>query len=331
MALRPAQAMVSTLWLVLAAFVFGLFAFCCGFAIGFRSSSRLLQRGSNQVETGDGTPPLDAGTRRKYLNSAMSECFESDLWMRLKHHDDSSLTADAPQDGGSSAGTPSTMNLEFRILALLDERVGYAVQALRDGIEVSLAVCEALYILRVAYFHLRAHHTHNNEVEDMIEIYENRETDNYHARRNCALRLVFRNASQYNLHRGRSIIEELKMVMDCLIHRSSFIVYEHRCSLNSTMDALWQHVQADIRARDTLISASRPMSEDDMSVDDHVDAAVADPPVATPDIEHELEMLQGARQRAMSTLSRRVQNALDRDDFDAADFYDQHLTMVNLT
>lgn len=78
------------------------------------------------------------------------------------------------------------------------------------------------------------------------------------------------------------------------------------------------------------MSASRPMSENDMSVDDHIDTAAADPLVATPDIEHELEMLQGARQRAMSTLSRRVQNALDRGDFDAADFHDQHLTMLNL-
>ena len=42
------------------------------------------------------------------------------------------------------------------------------------------------------------------------------------------------------------------------------------------------------------MSASRPMSEDDMSVDDHIDTAAADPLVATPDIEHELEMLQGA-------------------------------------
>ena len=92
----------------------------------------------------------------------------------------------------SSAGIPSTGNLEFRILASLDEQVGYAVQALRDGSEVSLAVCEALYILRVAYCHLTAHHTHKDEVEDMIEIYENHETDNYHARRNCPLQLALR-------------------------------------------------------------------------------------------------------------------------------------------
>ena len=73
-----------------------------------------------------------------------------------------------------------------------------------------------------------------------------------------------------------------------------------------------------------------PMSEERMSVDDRVETAVADPPVATPDIEHELEMLQGARHQAMSTLSRRIQNALDRGDCDAADFYDEQLTMVNL-
>lgn len=87
-ALRPAHAMVSNLWLVYAALAFGLFAFFCGFAIGFRSSPTLLQRGFNQMEKGDGAKP-----------------------------------SDAPQNGSSSGGIPSTGILESRILALLDERI----------------------------------------------------------------------------------------------------------------------------------------------------------------------------------------------------------------
>ena len=218
-----------------------------------------------------------------------------------------------------------------RTLALLDKQVGYAVQALRDGSELSLAVCEALYTLRVAYCHLTAHHTHKDEVEDMIELYENHETDNDNARRYCALQLVLRIATQYNLHRGRSIIEELKMVMNCFIQRLSFIFSEYGRSLNSTTDAWWEYLQAEIKARDSLICESRPISDDNMSVDDRIGTAVADPPVATPDQHlHALATLQGTRQRAVSTRSKRIQNALDRGDWEVADFYDQELTMVNL-
>ena len=39
---------------------------------------------------------------------------------------------------------------------------------------------------------------------------------------------------------------------------------------------------------------------------------------------------QGARQRAMSTLQRRVQNALDHGDLDTAEFYDEQLNMVTM-
>ena len=53
--------------------------------------------------------------------------------------------------------------------------------------------------------------------------------------------------------------------------------------------------------------------------------------MATPDQHlHALATLQGTRQRAVFTMSRRVQNVLDRGDWEAADFYDQQLTMVNL-
>ena len=81
----------------------------------------------------------------------------------------------------------------------MDEQVGYAVQSLRDGNELGLAVDEAVYRLRVAYCHLTAHHTHKDEVEHMIELYDTHETDNDNARRDCTLQLVSRIATQYNL------------------------------------------------------------------------------------------------------------------------------------
>ena len=58
---------------------------------------------------------------------------------------------------------------------MVDARVGFAINALQDGEEVSIAVKESTYILRVAYVHLREHHTHKDEVEDIIEIYESDE------------------------------------------------------------------------------------------------------------------------------------------------------------
>ncbi len=45
---------------------------------------------------------------------------------------------------------------------------------------------------------------------------------------------------------------------------------------------------------------------------------------------YELEQMHGARQRATCTLHRRVQSAVDRGDFDAAEFFDEQLTMVNV-
>ena len=62
-----------------------------------------------------------------------------------------------------------------------------------------------------------------------------------------------------------------------------------------------------------------------------VDTTMVDPPVEQPDVNYELEQMHGARQRATCTLHRRVQTALDRGDFDAAEFFDEQLTMVNVT
>ena len=244
-ALRPACAMVSNLWLVFAALAFGLFAFFCGFAVGCRFSptSTSLQRIGGILKIG---------------------------------------------------------RLECRILALVDEQVGYAVQSLRDGNELGLAVDEAVYRLRVAYCHLTAHHTRKDEVEHMIELYDTHETDNDNARRDCTLQLVSRIATQYNLQRGRNILEELKMIINCFIQRSNFTSSEYVRSLNSTVEALWEFLQAEIKARDSLLCESRPIwpiSDDDMIVDD--------PPVLTPEQHlHTLEALQGTRQRALSTRNR---------------------------
>ena len=119
-------------------------------------------------------------------------------------------------------------------------------------------------------------------------------------RRDCTLQLVSRIATQYNLQRGRNILEELKMIINCFIQRSNFTSSEYVRSLNSTVEALWEFLQAEIKARDSLLCESRPIwpiSDDDMIVDD--------PPVLTPDQHlHTLEALQGTRQRALSTRNR---------------------------
>ena len=126
-------------------------------------------------------------------------CSDPDLWMQLNHHDDSPVEAEVSQHGSSIARASSTMDLELRLLTLLDARVGFAINALQDGEEVSIAVKESMYILRVAYFHFREHQTHNDEVEDIIEIYESDETPNYHARRNFALQWVMATRGRCNL------------------------------------------------------------------------------------------------------------------------------------
>ena len=219
-----------------------------------------------------------------------------------------SPTSTSLQRGG---GILKIGRLECRILALVDEQVGYAVQSLRDGNELGLAVVEAVYSLRVAYCHLTAHHTHKDEVEHMIELYDTHETDNDNARRDCALQLVSRIiATQYNLQRGRNILEELKMIINCFIQRSNFTSSEYGRSLNSTVEALWEFLQAEIKARDSLICESRPIwpiLDDDMIVDDVIETVAPDPPVLTPDQHlHTLEALQGTRQRALSTRNRQI-------------------------
>ena len=164
--------------------------------------------------------------------------------------------------GSSSAGASPTM---LRLLTLLDARVGIAINALQDGEEVSIAVKESMYMLRVAYFHIRAHYTHNDEVEDIIEVYESGERENYRARRNFALQWVMATAGQYNLNSGATMTEELKMIMDCLIHRLNqqlnlpTTIYE---SLRLTMNGLWLHFQTDLRERDVPTSPTEVEDKD---------------------------------------------------------------------
>ena len=73
------------------------------------------------------------------------------------------------------------------------------VNALKQKIEPSLAWSEAMYVLRVAYLHHLESHTHKDNVEDIIEIYECTETDNYFTRRNYALQWVVATAGHYSL------------------------------------------------------------------------------------------------------------------------------------
>ena len=89
----------NTLWLVVAALTIGIFAFFCGFAVGFRSFSKSLQRGSNYLVGNEDAAALEA-KRRRYLSSPLSECSGPDLWMQLNHHDDSPVEADVSQHGG---------------------------------------------------------------------------------------------------------------------------------------------------------------------------------------------------------------------------------------
>ena len=123
------------------------------------------------VETNEDAVALEA-KRRRYLSSPLFECSEPGFWMQLNHHDDPAMAADmedvSPHES-SSAGASSTLDLELRVLTLLDARVGFAINALQDGEEVSIAVTESMYILRVANFHLREHHAHNEELKIVMD------------------------------------------------------------------------------------------------------------------------------------------------------------------
>ena len=203
------------------------------------------------------------------------------------------------------------------------------MNALQQKIEPGLAIREAMYVLRVAYLHLLESHTHKDDVEDIIEIYECKETDNYFTRRNYALQWVVATGGHYNLQRGSNMAEELKFVMDCLIYRLNHdneapkAIYK---SLKCTVDSLWNQFCADISTRDVEVKESPTESDSNMDVD----TAVDEPPLAIPNLDDQLEELRIARERAMRTLTERHQDALDRGDMEAADFYDDQLTMVNL-
>ena len=319
----------NTVWLVVAAVTVCIFTFLCRYSIVCQFCERFrgmlaMWRSSNDVDSN-----LDAATKRRYLTSPLSECSDPDLWMRLNHHDDLPGAECDLQQGIPLASGSSVLDLELRILVLLDWFVDCAMNALQQKIEPGLAIGEAMYVLRVAYLHLLESHTHKDDVEDIIEIYACKETDNYFTRRNYALQWVVATSGHYNLQRGSNMAEELKFVMDCLIHRLSHdneapkAIYK---SLKCTMDSLWNQFCADISAREIEVKESPTESDSNMDVD----TAVDEPPLAIPNLDSQLEELRVARERAMSTLSERHQDALDRGDMDAADFYDDQLTMVNL-
>ena len=117
--------------------------------------------------------------------------------------------------------------------------------------------------------------------------------------------------------------EELKFVMDCMIQRLNHdneapkAIYK---SLKSTMDSLWNQFCADISTRDVEVKESPTESDSNMDVD----IAVDEPPLAIPNLD------RIAREGAMRTLTERHQDALDRGDMEAAEFYDDQLNAVNL-
>ena len=258
------------LWLVVAAVTMCIFSFLRGCAIGCQFHDRLrgmlaLWRSSNDVDSN-----LDAATRRRYLTSPLSECSDPDLWMRLNHH------SDLPDDSESEATSECSHHYGFgaEILVVLDWFVDCVVNALKQKIEPSLAWSEAMYVLRVAYLHLLESHTHKDNVEDIIEVYECTETDNYFTRRNYALQWVVATAGHYSLQRGMSMAEELRFVMDCLIHRMNQNVEAPKTiykSLKFTMDTLWSHFQADVCSREIEARASPSSSDSNMEVDTTVD------------------------------------------------------------
>ena len=49
----------NSVWLVVAAFTISMFAFFCGFAVGFQSFSRSLQHGSNYLEMNEDAGGLE--------------------------------------------------------------------------------------------------------------------------------------------------------------------------------------------------------------------------------------------------------------------------------
>ena len=304
----------NTLWLVIVATIaMCIFSFVCGCAIGCQFHEWLhgmlerfrglvtLWRSSNNVDSN-----LDTATRGRLPDS------EGDV-----------------QQGSPKPSGPTVMDLESRILVLLDQFVDSAMGALRQEIEPCLAWSEAMFILRVAYHHLLESHTHKDDVEDIIEIYECTDTDNYFSRRNYALQWVVATAGHYSLQRGMSMAEELKFVMECLIHRVSQnaefpkAIYK---SLKFTIDSLWKQFQADVCSRGDVAMNSPSASESHMEVDN----TVIEPPLALPNLDGELEEMNAIRERAVRTVQQRHLAALDRGDFDAADFHDDQLNVLNM-
>eukprot|EP00434_Breviolum_minutum_P037111 symbB.v1.2.032893.t1/scaffold4013.1/size46388/4 len=320
----------NTLWLVMAALILCIFTtLVYGYAMGCQCPQRFrgllaMWRSSNDVDLS-----LDTATRRRYLDAPMSECSDPDLWMRLHHHNDLPSSPSEVPNTTSNPSAPTALELEARILVLLDLFVEYAMNALQQEIEPSLSLSETMYVLRVAYFHLLESSTHMDDVEDIVAIYECEDTDNYFSRRNYALQWVVATGGHYNLQRGSSMAEELKYVMDCLIHRAGQgndvpkAVYK---SLKSTNDSLWKQFHADLCARE--IEAKESTSESNSNM--QVDTAVEDPPVAIPNLDDQLEELRVARERAMATLQDRYQDAMDSGDLDAADFYDNQMSVLNM-
>ena len=117
--------------------------------------------------------------------------------------------------------------------------------------------------------------------------------------------------------------------MECLIHRVSQntefpkAIYK---SLKFTIDSLWKQFQADVCSRGDVAMNSPSASDSHMEVDN----TVIEPPLALPNLDGELEEMNAIRERAVRTVQQRHLAGLDRGDFDAADFYDDQLNVLNM-
>ena len=120
--------------------------------------------------------------------------------------------------------------------------------------------------------------THMDDVEDIVAIYECEDTDNYFSRRNYALQWVVATGGHYNLQRGMSMAEELKFVMDCLIHRAGQgnnvpkAVYKSlkMMSLRRRPCSCMQSLQVCSKANHCACCASRTTGTVLKSIDDFV-------------------------------------------------------------
>ena len=97
------------------------------------------------VETNEDAVALEV-KRRRYLRSPLFECSEPGLWMQLNHHDDPAMAADmedvSPHESSTGFGIESS--------DLIGCTCGFAINALQNGEEVSIAVTESMCVWQIS-------------------------------------------------------------------------------------------------------------------------------------------------------------------------------------